>query len=198
MSAHTTSRLGAASGIAYVVALMSFGSDGGDTAAALAGETIALLLLLPFLVHLWSLLRAADGAGEWLPATALVAGLVAVVIKLVSVIPAAVERLDDQSAAIATTLDRLSEVAFIMSLPPLGLCLAAVAASALRTGALPAWLGWMAAATAPLLVVNGFALTSENGPAFLLFLLWTLLASVVLLRRAMSAPGRAAAMASFK
>jgi hypothetical protein len=45
----------------------------------------------------------------------------------------------------------------------------------------------MAAATAPLLIINGFALESENGPAFLLFLLWTLCASIVLLRRAMVA-----------
>jgi hypothetical protein len=195
MSATTATRLGAASGIAFVVALMSMTSTGSETAVALAGETLALLLLVPFLVHLWSVLRSRDGAGEWLPVVALCAGLLAVVIKVFSVIPTAVARLDDPNPAIGDSLERVGEVAFIVTLQPLGLCLAAVAAVVLRTGALPAWLGWTAAATSPLLIVNGFALESENGPAFLLFLLWTLLASIVLLRRAM-APAPAVAHAT--
>ena len=58
--------------------------------------------------------------------------------------------------------------------------MAAVAVVTLTTGVLPRWLGWLAAVTAPLLLVNGMFLDAEFGPAFLLFLLWTLLASVVL------------------
>jgi hypothetical protein len=63
---------------------------------------------------------------------------------------------------------------------PDGVMLAAIAIVTLKTRALPRWLGWLAAVAAPLLVVNGMFLDADFGPAFLLFLLWTLLASVVL------------------
>ncbi len=58
--------------------------------------------------------------------------------------------------------------------------LAAIAIVTLKRHALPRWLGWLAAVAAPLLIVNGMFLDAEFGPAFLLFLLWVLLASVVL------------------
>ena len=57
-----------------------------------------------------------------------------------------------------------------------------------RRARLPRWLGWLAAVTAPLLLVNGMFLDAEFGPAFLLFLLWTLLASVVLTVRPSGVP----------
>jgi hypothetical protein len=63
---------------------------------------------------------------------------------------------------------------------PDGVMLGAVAIVTLKTGALPRWLGWLAAVASPLLLVNGMFLDAEFGPAFLLFMLWTLLASVVL------------------
>jgi hypothetical protein len=63
---------------------------------------------------------------------------------------------------------------------PLSVLMAAVAIITLKTHVLPSWLGWLAAITAPLLLVSGMFLDAEFGPAFLLFLLWTLLASVVL------------------
>jgi hypothetical protein len=53
-----------------------------------------------------------------------------------------------------------------------------------RSRVLPAWLGWSGAAVAPLLVANGFDLGAEFGPAFILFLLWTLITVIVVLRRA--------------
>jgi hypothetical protein len=76
---------------------------------------------------------------------------------------------------------------------PLGVLMAAVAVITLKTHVLPRWLGWLAAITAPLLLVNGMFLDAEFGPAFLLFLLWTLLASVVLTFRPGERPRHAAA-----
>jgi hypothetical protein len=61
--------------------------------------------------------------------------------------------------------------------------MAAVAAVTLRYGGLPRWLGWMAAVISPLLLANSMFLDSADGPAFLLFMLWTLLASSVLTLR---------------
>ena len=64
---------------------------------------------------------------------------------------------------------------FMVSMIPLGLFLAAVAAIVVRSRVLPTSLGWSAAVVAPLLVANGFDLGAEFGPAFMLFLLWTLI-----------------------
>jgi hypothetical protein len=74
----------------------------------------------------------------------------------------------------------MNTVAFMASMLPLGVMMAAVAVVALTRGGLPRALGWLAAVTSPLLLVNGMFVDAEVGPAFLLFLLWTLLASVVL------------------
>jgi hypothetical protein len=74
---------------------------------------------------------------------------------------------------------------------PLGVCMGAVAAVVLHTHAMPVWLGWMAAVLAPLLIANGLTLNSQEGPASLLFLLWILLAAIVLLRRAIVVPQHA-------
>ena len=177
------SALGPACGIAAVVLLMVLTGTGSDSTLVLGGEIVALTLFVPFLAHVYSVLRPADGAG-WLSATVLGAGLVAVTVKLVSVVPDVVARRGALEPEVSDAMSRLAEVAFIVSLPPLGICLGVAAAVVLRTRVLPAWLGYAAAASAPLLIANGFALDSEFGPAFLLFLLWVLLAGIVLLRDA--------------
>jgi hypothetical protein len=81
-------------------------------------------------------------------------------------------------------LDKMNSVAYIATMLPLSVLMAAAAILILRTRALPRWLGWMAALIAPALLVNGMFLDAEFGPAFLLFLLWTAIASVVLILRA--------------
>lgn len=188
MPNHTASRLGATSGIAYVLSILILNSVESDSNLVLGAELLALLLFIPFLAYLWSLLRTVDAPGRWLSTTALCAGLTALTVKLMGVLPDIIARRGEVDGALETTLTRLGEVSFIASLPPLGLCMAAIAAIVVRTHALPTWLGWAAAAVAPLLVANGFDLGAEFGPAFLLFLVWTLLTSVVLLRRAVTAP----------
>jgi steroid 5-alpha reductase family enzyme len=59
---------------------------------------------------------------------------------------------------------------------------------AFRARALPRWLGVGAALTAAALAVNGAFLGTGSVPALVLFLLWTLLASVHLLRRTWRKP----------
>jgi hypothetical protein len=191
MTTRLGSRLGAASGIAYVVALMGAGSTGSDSTAALAVELVAMLLFFPFLAYLWSVLRDAERPGGWLSATALATGVAAITIKLASAGPAVAARQDGVSPALHDALQQVNDVSFIVTMLPLGVCMGAVAAVVLRTHVMPAWLGWMAAVLAPLLIANGLALDSREGPAFLLFLVWILLAAIVLLRRTIVVPQHA-------
>ena len=191
MTTRTAARLGAASGIAYVVALMAASSTGGDSTAALAAELVPMLLFFPFLVYLGSVLRDAEGPGGWLSAMVLATGVAAVTIKLASAGPAVAARHDGLSPALHDAFQQVNDVSFIVTMLPLGVCMGSVAAIVLRTHAMPAWLGWMAAVLAPLLIANGLALNSQEGPAFLLFLLWILLAAIVLLRRTIVVPQHA-------
>jgi hypothetical protein len=173
-------RLGAASGAVFVVLLFGLSSVGSDSQIVVALELLGLLLFIPFLGYLWSVLRNAEGPGGWLSATALGAGLVGVTMKIASVAPGWAAREFGDTTAIHKALERMNEVAFIAQMLPDGVMLAAIAVVTLKSSALPRWLGWLAAAAAPLLLVNGMFLDADFGPAFLLFLLWTLLASVVL------------------
>jgi hypothetical protein len=63
---------------------------------------------------------------------------------------------------------------------------------ALREHVLPRWLGMSAALTAVALAVNAGFLFASFVPALLLFLLWTLVTSIVLLRRSPSTQPRIA------
>jgi type II secretory pathway component PulF len=74
----------------------------------------------------------------------------------------------------------------LISLYPLAICCAAVAAIALRDRVLPRWAGILAAITALALAINAGFIYASFVPAFLLFLLWTLVTGVVLLRRTWS------------
>jgi hypothetical protein len=173
-------RLGAACGALFVVLLFGLSSTGSNSTIVLVGELIGLLLFIPFLGYLCSVLREAEGPGGWLASTAFGAGLVEIAIKLGSIAPAnAADRFDDATAT-HQALDVMNSTSFIATMLPLGVLMAAVAVVILRTRVLPRWLGWFAAITAPSLLVNGMFLDAEFGPAFLLFLLWTLLTSVVL------------------
>ena len=193
MSPTAPSRLGAGCAVAAVVGLMTLTGNGEENtgAARLGGEILALLLLVPFLAYLFSLLRTAEQRAEWLPVTMLAAGLVGIALKVVSVVPViAIER-GGVDGSLHPALQEVADAAFIVSLPALGVCLGAAAAVILRTGVLPVWLGWSAAVTSVLLVANGFAVGGDQGPAFVLFLLWTLVAGIVLLRRAVRAASAA-------
>jgi hypothetical protein len=173
-------RLGAASGALFVVLLFGPSSSGNDATIVIVLELIGLLLFIPFLGYLWSILREAEGPHGWLATTAFGAGLVDVTIKLGSLAPGkAAENFGDATAT-HQALEDMNSVAFIVTMLPLSILTAAAAVIILKTGVLPRALGWLAAITAPALLVNGMFLDAEFGPAFLLFMLWVLLASVVL------------------
>jgi hypothetical protein len=184
-------RLGAASGALFVLLLFGPSSSGSDSTIVLVLELLGLLLFIPFLGYLWSVLREAEGPGGWLATTAFGAGLVDVTLKLGSLPPGKVADDFGETTPIHKALEDMNSVAFIATMLPLGVLMAAVAVVALKTGVLPRWLGLLAAVTAPLLLVNGMFLDAEFGPAFLLFLLWTLLASVVLTVRPSGVPPHA-------
>jgi hypothetical protein len=173
-------RIGAGCGAVFVLLLFGLPLTGSDSTIVLVGELIGLLLFIPFLGYLSSVLRDAEGPGGWLAATAFGAGLVDITIKLASIAPA--NAADGFADATPThqALDVMNSTAFIATMLPLSVFMAAVAVVIVRTRVLPRWLGWLAAVTAPLLLVNGMFLDAEFGPAFLLFLLWVLLASVIL------------------
>src|SRR5439155_6632443 len=175
-------RLGAASGVLYVLALFGGSLFGGDIAKRV--ELVGMLLFLPFLGYLSGVLRQAEGANGWLATTALVAGLAAITIKLASAAPLLAADREATGTRLHDALVNVNDISFVLTMLPLAVLAAAAAAVALRTGVLPRWLGWLAAVTAPALVANGLFFRSENGPAFLLFLLWLVATSVVLTLRA--------------
>ncbi len=185
-------RLGALSGVLYVVLLMGSTSTGSDAQIVIVLELIAILLFLPFLGYLYSVLRRAEGEGAWLSPTAFGAGLVDLTIKLGSIAPGFASRAEGLDPQLHQALEKMNSVAFIVTMLPLGVMMAAVAIVILKTRVLPLWLGLLAALTAPACLVNGTFLDAEFGPAFLLFLLWVMLASIVLTLRA----GRAAVEAA--
>jgi hypothetical protein len=185
-------RLGAVSGVLYVVLLMGSTSTGSDSQIVIVLELIAILLFLPFLGYLYSVLRRAEGEGAWLSPTAFGAGLVDLTIKLGSIAPGFASRTEGLDPQLHQVLEKMNSVAFIVTMLPLGVMMAAVAIVILKTRVLPLWLGLLAAITAPACLVNGMFLDAEFGPAFLLFLLWVVMASIVLTLRA----GRATAKAT--
>lgn len=173
----TSARAGAICGPLFVIGLFA-----GNRAGVLTVELVALVLFLPFLASLVGLMRRAEGGDGWLATTALCGGIAGVALKLVSIAPGVAA--DDTTAGtpLHAALDTTANVATVACLLPLALLLAAVASLGLRTGFIPRWLALGAAATALALAVNGCFIDSDFVPALLLFLLWTLLAGLVLAR----------------
>src|SRR5438132_610584 len=79
---------------------------------------------------------------------------------------------------------------------PLAICCGAVAVIALRERVLPRWLCMFTALTAVALAVNAGFVYASFMPALLLFLLWTLVTSIVLYRRTEHTRARIAVDAS--
>jgi hypothetical protein len=186
-------RLGAVSGVLYVVLLFGPSSTGSDAQIIVVLELIGLLLFIPFLGYLYSILRQAEGEGAWLSPTAFGAGLVDLTIKLGSIAPGFAARTEGLDPQLHQALEKMNSVAFIVTMLPIGVMMAAVAVVILKTRVLPLWIGLLAALTAPACWVNGMFLDAEFGPAFLLFLLWVTITSIVLTLRAGRATVKAAA-----
>jgi hypothetical protein len=176
-------RLGAICGLLYVVLVFGFTSTGSASQVMLLLELIGMLFFIPFLGYLYGILHRAEGEGGWLSATAFGAGLVEFTVKLVSVLPAFAARQERLSPQLERALENMGNFAYIVTMLPIGVMTSAVAIVVLKTRVLPLWLGLLAAITAPACLVNGMFLGADFGPAFLLFLLWVAIASVVLTLR---------------
>jgi hypothetical protein len=215
-----TRRIGAAAGAVFVLIALLRG-DGGNqpglhasrqsilawihTSANITSsryamaflELLAFLCLLIFIAYLASVLRRAEGEAGYLSTTVLSAGILSIAIKLASfpaTVAAYVWAKDGVDPRVIGMFLDMGNVAFDLSLAAEGLMVAAVAAVAIPTRALPRWLGWGAAATSLALFAN-VALayrTPDNAPAVLLFMLWILVTSIVLIRRAGTAAAPAA------
>jgi hypothetical protein len=186
MNSSMLPRLGAACGIVFPIAMFLAVGNGNNFApwrAVIA--TWALVLALPFLAYLWTLLRGAEGSGGSLANVALVAGVSGILLKLASHAPELAIHRDgiDKGTQLYKALDNTAGAATVISLYPLAICCAAVAVIALRRHVLPRWIGMFAALTAAALAVNAGFLYATFVPALLLFLLWTLVTSIVLIRR---------------
>jgi hypothetical protein len=183
-------RLGAACGAIFSVALFVANGNGhgGYSPYRFVVGAAATILFLPFLAYLYRLLRTAEGGNGWLSTAGLSAGITGIALKLVSGAPEIA--LHRAHVADGTQLHRALEgvagAATVISLYPLALLLAVVAVLTIRTAVLPQWLGIGAAVTAVALAINGGLPTADNVPALLLFVLWTLVASLALYRRASS------------
>ena len=185
-------RVGAACGAVFAIVLVVANGNGSQPFSgprAIAGIA-ALTLAVPFLAYLTSVLRAAEGADGWLARAALAAGITGITLKLSSGAPELAMHRAHLAAGtqLHSTIDAIAGGATLLSLYPLAVFCAATAIVAFRARALPRWLAVGAAVTAAALAVNGAFLATDFVPALLLVALWTLLASVHLLRRTWHSP----------
>jgi hypothetical protein len=187
MNAPLLPRIGAGCGAVFSVVLVVAVGDGTSFNPVRAVAAIsAITLVLPFLGYLCSVLRRAEGPDGWLANTALAAGISGTTLKLASVAPElAMHRIHvADGTTLHSALDDMAGAATVLALYPLAIFAAATAIVSLHTGALPRWLGIGAVVTAVALAVNGAFLGTDFVPALLVFALWTLLASVHLVRAA--------------
>ena len=187
--------LGGASGILYVVLLMAGNGLGGPASQlAFSLEVLAFTSFLFFLGSLWGAMCRAEGGGGLLSATAFGAGVMSITIKLASAAPVLAARANagELDPNITGVLQDINDASFALTFFPLAAMLAAVALVAIRSAALPRWLGWAAAALSVAFGVGGLAGTADlasdwAGLPMLIFMLWIFATSVVLIRRARAA-----------
>ncbi|MDQ0577261.1 small-conductance mechanosensitive channel [Agromyces albus] len=182
-------------------------SPAEDIAAQLAADNTAhrlsLLLgfladvaFLVFLAGLWSRLRRWEGPAGMFAALILAAGAAFVTLMLISggLHLALVQYASggQPDPAVLPALTDLNQWVGAAILPPSVAMFLGATVAILTTRALPRWLGWLAAATAVLQLISlaGVFQTTVEGvvgiaafSGFLLFLVWVLATSVVLLLR---------------
>lgn len=203
----TERRLGAISGLAYLVTILGvgivlggsgpvLGDPVGDYGAFVAGHTatpkfwgavfaegVALLLSIFFLTALYAVIRGRGRSGAWAASAALSAGLISTVVKLaaIPVVVVAVDRGTDLRPDLTTALFEANAWAFVLTFGIDAAFLAAASLAILQTNTLPRWLGWAAAGIAPLLLV-AVVLAKHDVPLLLLYFAWVLAACIALIR----------------
>jgi hypothetical protein len=134
-------------------------------------------------------LRRDDAKGDWLPMVAFGGGVAyAIALSLFAVGQAALLKgADLGNAEMVRTLNVINSANFYPAMVAVSVVLLAGGVAALRTNALPRWLAWVAT------VVGAVAVLGPLGFAgFFLLPLWSLVAGVVLSRRAGNTPAIAA------
>jgi hypothetical protein len=162
--------------------------------------SVALALYVWFLGTLRGLLRAAEGGAGLLSGIAFGAGLVVVAgLEILGMVTAvAAFRPEETGAELTRALNDMGLIGFGVVAPVSAAFFLATAVVVLRTDALPTWLGWLAvlgAATSVLGIGNLFedsgALSADGflgfTLGFIVWLVWVLGTSAVMLRRGASA-----------
>ena len=187
--------LGGVGGIVYVVLLMVGNGLGGPASQlAFSLEVLAFTSFLFFLGSLWGVMRRAEGGGGFLSATAFGAGLMSITIKLASAAPVLAARANsgELDPHVTAALQDINDASFDLTFFPLAAMLAAFALVAIRSAALPGWLGWAAAGLSVAFAVGGLVGSADlasdwAGLPMLIFTPWVIATSVVLIRRARTA-----------
>jgi hypothetical protein len=117
-----------------------------------------------------------------------------ITIKLASAAPVLAARANsgELDPNITGVLQDINNASFALTFFPLAAMLAAFALVAIRSAALPRWLGWAAAALSVAFAVGGLAGSADlasdwAGLPMLIFTLWVIACSIVLIRRAAKA-----------
>jgi hypothetical protein len=139
-------------------------------------------------------MRRAEGGGGFLSATAFGAGLMSITIKLASAAPVLAARANsgELDPHVTAALQDINDASFDLTFFPLAAMLAAFALVAIRSAALPGWLGWAAAGLSVAFAVGGLVGSADlasdwAGLPMLIFTPWVIATSVVLIRRARTA-----------
>ena len=183
----------AADGSAEQIAAQLAADSAGHRASLLLGF-LGDIAFLVFLAGFWSRLRRFEGAaglfsGLFAIAGAVFAATVAVSGGLYLALVQGVEIIEDP--AVLPTLSVLNDWVGMCTLPAATAMFIGATGAILTTRALPAWLGWLGAVTGLLLLVS-LAGVLDSDPregvidlfgfgGFLLFLVWSLAASLALL-----------------
>lgn len=207
-----TVRIAAAFGAVYVViGVVGSGGRGNQSAPSLgaSGQSIAtfaaahpvgafmfgqvleilsLLALLVFAAALQVIVHHAEPGRGPLPSLVLSGGLLAVSIKLASLMPAFALHYHSSpiDPGVARALFEMNDFGFMLAWFGQALLLVAVATAGIAWRAIPRWLAVPAVLIAVALVVDAAFATNPNAPLFpeLLWLLWVLVASIRLAIRA--------------
>jgi hypothetical protein len=147
---------------------------------------LSFIALVWFLGALWTALRDAEGESALLSMTAFGSGLVGAAVLTGGAWAIAVFRIrEGLDPQIARTLYDLGNFAFATSWVFYASLLLAVGAAALQYRALPRWLGWASIVVAIGLLVGRIYWTSQAAfVPWVLFWLWLIVVSVILIRRA--------------
>lgn len=187
---------------AEVAAFFSSHPPVATTWMSLFAELVGLLAFVLFVSTVSDRLARSERSGTILSRTAFAAGVITVAVKiasfpLYSVIQARAEAGQVLDPAVTGAMYALNNAAFTVTWATIALLLLAVGWGAIADRALPRWLGWFAFADA-LALLQGFA--DQTNPlgvfAYLGFLLWTVITSIVLTRDAWRQRGQPAPLAT--